>query len=93
VDDLHRRCGMQKFGVDWRYHVSLNFYREEYKNYSLKEFSPFSGGSPGESEAYVIFFPMSEELIKQRKLQVIYHGDESGAAVAIGACAAENRTR
>jgi hypothetical protein len=93
VDDLHRRCGIEKFGVDWRYHVSLNFYRLEYKNYSLKEFSPLSNGPVSESEAYVIFLPTSEEFIKQQKLRVIYHGDESGAAVAIRACAAENPTR
>ena len=87
VDDLHRRCGIDKFGVDWRYHVPLNFYREEYKNYSLKEFSSsLSGELPSDSDAYVMFFPLSEDFIKQHKLHVIYHNGESDAAVAIRAC-------
>jgi hypothetical protein len=93
VDNLHRRCGIEKFGVDWRYHVPLNFYREEYKNYSLKEFSySLSGGLPSDSDAYVIFFPLSEDFIKQHKLHVIYHNGESDAAVAIRSCGAEAAT-
>jgi len=90
ADDLHRRCGVADFCIDWRYHVTFNFYREAYRNVSMKEFEGSSSGElPENKNAYVIFLPTSEEFIQRQGLKVIYHNDESGAAVAIraGACA------
>jgi hypothetical protein len=90
MSDLHQRCGIQKFGIDWRYHLPLNFYRENYGAGSLKEFSGSTSGElPPDRDAYAIFLPTSEEFIRQQKLQVIYHNDESDAAVAIRGCPSE----
>ena len=90
VDDLHRRCGIERFAVDWRYQMALNFYRREYRNDSLKEFNySTSGELPVDRDAYAIFYPTSEEFIEQQRLRVIYHNEESGAAVAIRSCVAE----
>jgi len=90
MSDLHQRCGIQRFGIDWRYHLPLNFYRENYGASSLKEFSGSTSGElPPDRDAYAIFLPTSQEFIRQQKLQVIYHNDESDAAVAIRGCPAE----
>jgi hypothetical protein len=88
--DLNRRCGIEKFGIDWRYHVPLNFYRDVYANQSLDEFSESrSDDLPKDRDAYAIYFPTSEDFIRQQKLRVIYHNDVSDAAVAIRGCPAE----
>ncbi|HTS50082.1 MAG TPA: hypothetical protein VMH05_19180 [Bryobacteraceae bacterium] len=87
--DLHQRCGIEKFGIDWRYHLPLNFYRENYGTDSLKEFSGSTSGElPPDRDAYAIFFPTSQEFISHQKLQLLYHNDESDAAVAIRGCPA-----
>jgi hypothetical protein len=87
MDDLHRRCGADRFGIDWRYHLALNFYREAYGNYSMKEFSSSTSGElPTDRAVYAIFLPTSEEFIREQKLQVIYHNEDSDAAVAIRSC-------
>lgn len=86
ADDLHRRCGVVDFCIDWRYHVTFNFYREAYRNVSVKEFEGSSSGElPENKDAYVIFLPTSEEFIQRQGLKVIYHNDESGSAVAVRA--------
>ena len=90
--DLNRRCGITDFCTDWRYHVAMNFYREAYGNRSLKEFVGSSSGElPTDKSAYEIFLPTSEEFIQQQRLQLIYHNDESGSAVAIRGCPAKRR--
>jgi hypothetical protein len=90
LDDLRRECGITDFCTDWRYHVSMNFYRLAYGNTSLKEFTASSSGElPTGKSAYAIFLPTSEEFVHQQGLRVIYHNDESGSAVAIRACPAK----
>lgn len=92
LNDLHQRCGIDKFAIDWRYHLPLNFYREVYRNYELKEFSESTSGEmPNDREAYAVFFPSSEDFLRRQGLQVIYHGEESDAAVAIRSCPAEGK--
>ena len=87
--DLHRRCGVEKFGIDWRYHTPLNFYRREYGPRDLKEFSASTSGElPADRDAYAIFFATSQDFILRQNLQVIYHNEDSGAAVAIHPCPA-----
>ena len=87
LSDLRERCGIEKFGIDWRYDLSLNFYRENYAAGSLNEFSRSTSGElPPDRDAYAIFLPTSQEFIRQQKLQVIYHNDFSDAAVAIRGC-------
>ncbi len=93
MDDLRRRCGITNFGTDWRYQLPLNFYREAYGNDSLKEFSISPGGGlPTDRDAYAVFLPSSGDFIKQQGLQLIYHNDESHAAVAIRGCPAPARS-
>ena len=90
LNDLHQRCGIDKFAIDWRYHLPLNFYREVYRSYGLKEFSESTSGElPTGSEAYAVFFPSSQDFLRQQGLRVIYHNEDSDAAVAIRSCPAE----
>ena len=94
MSDLQQRCGIRNFGVDWRFHLPLNFYRENYSAGSLKEFSGSTSGElPPDRDAYAIFLPTSQEFLRQQKLQVIYHNAASDAAVAIRACPAETIRR
>jgi len=87
MNDLHRRCHIDKFGIDWRYHLALNFYREVYQNYELKEFSMSTSGElPADRDAYAVFLPTSGDFIRQQRLRVIYHSGVSDAAVAIRSC-------
>ena len=87
LDGLHRRCGITDFVTDWRYNMALNFYREAYGNYSLKEFAPASSGElPTGKTAYAIFSPTSEEFIRQEHLELIYHNHDSATVVAIRPC-------
>jgi hypothetical protein len=87
LDGLRRRCGITDFATDWRYSMALNFYREAYGNGALKEFSASTSGElPAGKPAYAIFFPTSEEFIRQEHLQVIYHNGASATAVAIRPC-------
>jgi hypothetical protein len=89
LNDLHQRCGSQTFGIDWRYHLPLNFYREDYGT-GLKEFSGSTSGElPAGRDAYAIFLPTSEDFIKQQKLHVIYRNPESEASIAIRGCPAD----
>jgi len=89
MDDLHQRCRIEKFGIDWRYQLALNFYREVYRNYSLSEFSYVNSGDlPVDRDAYAIFLPTSEDFIERQHLHVIYRNDESNAAVAVRGCPA-----
>ena len=92
ANDLRNRCGISDFVVDWRYNVSMNFYREAYNNFSIPEYSQsVSDQLPVGKSAYVIYLPTSRDFIKQQKLQVIYHNDQSGSAVAIRGCPAQNQ--
>lgn len=93
MEGLRDRCGITKFGTDWRYHLPLNFYREVYDNTSLREFSGSSSGElPADRDAYALFLPTSEDFIRQQRLNVIYHNDVSDAAVAIRSCPAQGRS-
>jgi hypothetical protein len=90
MDGLRRRCGITSFGIDWRYHLPLNFYREVYANELLREFSGSGkrGELPTDRDAYALFLPASGDFIRQQRLELIYHNDESHAAVAIRGCPA-----
>jgi hypothetical protein len=86
---LHERCGITRFAVDWRYHSPVNFYRAAYGRYSLPEFPMVpSSDIPADRDAYALFYSTSEYLIQSQRLQVVYHDDESGAAIAIRQCEA-----
>jgi hypothetical protein len=91
LDDVRRECGIRDFATDWRYHLSLNFYREAYDNNSLKEFdAPVGQGElPSDRSAYAIFLPEGEDFVRQQRLRVVYKNDDSGSAVAIRGCVAK----
>jgi hypothetical protein len=90
VSDLRTRCGITKFGIDWRYSSALDFYRLAYHNTSIPNFpAEDSGALPTDRDAYVIFFPSSEDFIKQQHLKLTYSNAETGAVVGIRACAAD----
>lgn len=93
VEDLHHRCGVEDFCIDWRYHVPLNFYRSVY-NSSLAEFQASSSGElPPGKMAYAIFLPTSQDFIRDQHLVVTFHDDESGAGIAMRACPANPASR
>jgi len=85
VNDLHVRCGITKFASEWRYGAALRFYRKAYTNDSLAEFSDLLE-LPTDRSAYVVFYPTSEQFIQKERLQVIYHNDDTGVAVAFRGC-------
>ena len=92
ANDLRNRCGISDFVVDWRYNVSMNFYREAYNNLSIPEYpQSLSDQLPPGRSAYIIYLPTSQDFIKRQKLQVIYHNDQSGSAIAIRGCPAQNQ--
>jgi len=86
---LERNCGVRHFVTQWQYAGSLNFYRQVNHDSSLPEFVADAGDSPGEGEAYVLFYKEEEHFIKAQGLQVVYRGAASQAAVAVrpGVCA------
>ena len=87
VKNLHQRCGFTSFGIDWRYSSALDFYRMAYHDQSLPNFdAEESGKIPLGRQAYALFYPTSEDFIKQEHLQVLYHNEFSDAAIAIRAC-------
>jgi len=92
--DLRTRCGITKFGIDWRYSSALDFYRQAYNNNSIPNFpAEESGNIPTDRDAYVIFYPTSEDFIKQQRLEVTYKNPETGSAVAIRGCRADSSAR
>jgi len=87
AEDLHRRCSITNPFADWRFEAPLNFYREAYGNQSLHQFTGASSGDPPIGrQAYMLSLPEHEPFIKKQGLKVIYHNDETGAAVAIKDC-------
>ena len=89
LTDLNRRCGIDSFGVDWRYSVPYSFYNESYHNRPLREHEEYvTADPPDDKGAYALYLPTSEAFIKSHGLHVIYHNDETGSAVAIRGCPA-----
>jgi hypothetical protein len=86
VDGLRRRCGVSGIVTEWRYAGPLNFYRRSYGNYSIPEFAGAGVSLPTDKNIYVVYYPNNEEFIKQQRLEVVYHNEETNAAVAIRAC-------
>lgn len=94
VSDLRARCGIKKFSVDWRYSSALDFYRLAYHNTSIPNFeAAYSDNIPKDREAYVIYYPTSEDFIKDQQLKVTYTDPETGSSVAIRGCVADSSPR
>ena len=94
VNDLRTRCGITSFGIDWRYSSALDFYRLAYRNSSLPNFdAEDSSNIPKDRDGYVIFFPTSQDFIKEQRLEVTYTNPETGSSVAIRGCEPDSRAR
>jgi len=94
VNDLRTRCGIKKFGIDWRYSGALDFYRLAYGNFSIPNFdAEDSSNLPKDRDAYVIFLPTSQDFVKEQQLKVTYGNPETGAGVAIRGCEADSSAR
>ncbi|HLG97435.1 MAG TPA: hypothetical protein VKX49_14075 [Bryobacteraceae bacterium] len=91
VADLRQRCGIANFDIDWRYSSAVDFYRLAYHNTALPNFPADETGKPPlDRDGYVIYFPNSEDFVKQQHLQVVYHNQETDSAVAIRRCPGAN---
>ena len=83
LSDLHRRTGVQEFGIDWRYASPLNFYREYLHDHSLPEFHGKSVPPPGQ-QVYVVHSAWGgDAFVEAEHLRVIYHGGLSDVLVAV----------
>ncbi len=80
---LDQNCGVHRFVTQWYYSASLNFYRQQYHDSWLPEFTADRAMAPPEGEAYVLFYKEAEHFIQQQKLRVIYHNKDSQAAIAV----------
>ena len=94
VSDLRTRCGIKKFAIDWRYSGALDFYRLAYHNNSIPNFdAEDSSNIPKDRAGYVLFFPTSQDFIKEQRLEVTYTNPETGSSVAIRGCEADSPAR
>ena len=72
--------------TDWRYIASLNCYRELSGRETIREIGsgpPVPEGFPTGFPVYVLYYPMEQPILEREKLKVVYHGDFTGATVAI----------
>lgn len=82
VSDLHQRCGVSDFAVEWRYTGVLNFYRRMYNDNTLKEFERGDPFVPGH-RAYVLYFPGEGAFVRDAHLRIVYRNETYGTAVAV----------
>lgn len=86
LEAIEERCGIHKVVTEWHYVSTLNFYRIQFNNHTLKPFEPAFKDSFPEGRAYVFWYPDGEHLIEKNRLSVWYHNLETGAAVAASGC-------
>jgi hypothetical protein len=78
--------GVREVSANWRYIGVLNFYRLLSGRETLQEVPPApldAGVYPPGKPLYVLFFPVDIPFIRSEKLKIVYHNDETDAAVAI----------
>jgi hypothetical protein len=86
--DIEKRCGVQDFVTEWHYVSSLNFYRRQYENDTLKPFTAVTKDSfPRGKNAYIFWYDDGEPLIRSEHLSIWYHNHDTGATVAVRGCA------
>lgn len=89
IQTVENRCGIHEFSTEWRYASVLNFYRRQYGNPTMKAFtSEFADSTPTNRNAYVLYYPESEDFIRKNSLALWYRNEETGAAVAVRSCPA-----
>jgi hypothetical protein len=85
--EVERRCGIHEFVTEWHYVATLNFYRLQYENQTMKPFfSVFKENLPKDKNGYIVYYDDGEGFIKQNQLAVWYHNWQTGATVAVRAC-------
>ena len=94
IRDVEIRCGIHEFSTEWRYAPTLNFYRRQYENRTMKPFTAaFMESLPLDKRAYVLYYPDAEQFVAKNALAIWYQNQETGAAVAIRSCPANNAQR
>ena len=75
--------GLEDITVNWRYVAALNFYRAAsgHETIPLLEstFPPYPAGR----DAYVLYYPSEEEVVRERHLKIVWYGRLSDTVVAI----------
>jgi hypothetical protein len=75
-----------KTSTNWRYVGALNCYRLISAHETIEKipYAPSVAGEyPAGYQAYVVYYPVDQDFVKLQSLQVVYHDEFSGAAVAI----------
>jgi len=75
-----------KVSTNWRYVSVLNCYRLISGQETIEKipYAPSVAGEyPAGYQAYVVYYPVDQDFVKLQSLQVVYHDEFSGAAVAI----------
>jgi hypothetical protein len=59
--DIERRCGIHEFATGWHYVSTLNFYRKQYGNETMKPFAAVNPGSfPRGKDSYIFGTAMAK---------------------------------
>ena len=77
---------LTKISTNWRYVGALNCYRLISGRETIEKipYAPSVAGEyPPGYQAYVVYYPVDQGFVKLQNLQVVYHDDFSGVAVAI----------
>jgi hypothetical protein len=75
-----------KVSTNWRYVGVLNCYGLISGRETIEKipYAPSVAGEyPAGYQAYVVYYPVDQDFVKLQSLQVVYHDEFSGAAVAI----------
>jgi hypothetical protein len=75
-----------KVSTNWRYVSALNCYRLMSTHETIEKIPDAPSVAeeyPAGYQAYVVYYPVDQDFVKRESLQVVYHDDFSGAAVAI----------
>jgi hypothetical protein len=82
----NHRDGLVSISANWRYVAALNCYRLLSGRESFEQIPgpPAAlGDYPTGYRAYVLYYPVDHDFIGRQGLRVVYHGEFTGAAVAV----------
>ncbi len=82
VSGLARKHQTRHIESHWKWVASLNYYRSAAGEDAFDEVVS-DGKYDNDKTLYVLDFPYDEQYILDQKLKVVYHGQESGVAVAV----------
>jgi uncharacterized membrane protein YidH (DUF202 family) len=85
--DIERRCDIHEFVTEWHYASTLNFYRRQYEDYTMKPFEAVNPGSfPAGKDSYIFWDGDGQAIIDSEGLKAWYRNAITGATVAVRAC-------